>query len=130
MTTEQTQCQQLATVATAAGLQFDSPITNPFAAFYDFAERYGAAFPATINILARIITGHNKISGANWLWAYDDDDPTHPKCEPWELRAVRQWSNFCHPYTCNDDNCRSIHRDPLHPRREGGWVCLHCGLVQ
>lgn len=102
-----------------------------YASFYSMAEQYGATHPKDIAKLARAITG-SRINPPAWM--VDPEDETMP---PHERRALSQWSGHGHPFTCNDDPCRAKTRAapggdawPLHPKREGGWVCLHCGLHQ
>ena len=100
-------------------------IVSVFTSFYALAERYGATHSRDIAKLARSITG-SRINPPAWM--VDPEDETMP---PHERRALSQWSGHGHPFTCNDDPCHvSTGGAPLHPKREGGWVCLHCGLHQ
>lgn len=96
--------------------------------FYDVAEQHGKKSPRFVAKLGRII---NRLRKSNPLG--EDEEGI----EPHERRALWQWSGQVHPFTCNDDACRHHTRSepkgdawPLHPKREGGWVCLHCGLHQ
>lgn len=105
-------------------------ISEITAFFYEVAEQYGKKDPHFVAKLGRTI---NKMRPRLDPFDMDDGDGI----EPHERRALCQWSGQVHPYTCNDDNCRDKTRAepkgdawPLHPKREGGWVCLHCGLHQ
>ena len=108
-------------------------MTELSAFFYDVAERYSKKEPHFVAKLARIVSGRDKrpVDPPDIFGDDDDGILSH------ERRALCQWSGYVHPYTCNDDNCRAQTRAepkgdawPLHPKRDGGWVCLHCGLHQ
>jgi len=101
-----------------------------YASFYSMAEQYGATNPGDIGRLAAAITNRKSSPFTPPAWMFGDDEDEGDAMQSHERRAICQWSGYVHPYTCNDDACRAIHRDPLHPKREGGWVCLHCGLHQ
>lgn len=97
--------------------------------FYEVAEKHGKKSPQFVAKLGRVV---NQMRPKFDPFGDDCDD-----IEPHERHALCQWSGYVHPYTCNDDNCRDKTRAepkgdawPLHPKREGGWVCLHCGLHQ
>lgn len=103
--------------------------------FYEVAERYGKKKPRRVRWLAFMIAGRGLRPLEAPAWLFEDDKTCG--METHERRALCQWSGYVHPYTCNDDKCRAFTRAepkgdawPLHPKREGGWVCLHCGLHQ
>lgn len=104
---------------------------NVYRAFYELADAYGATNPKDIGRLASAITDRkgSPFSPPEWLFGGDDEDGDNMQNH--ERRAICQWSGYVHPYTCNNDECRGkTNGAPLHPKREGGWVCLHCGLHQ
>lgn len=106
-------------------------LVSVFTSFYALAERYGATHPKDIAKLASVITNRKASPFKPPDWMISDDEDKAVIIKSHERRAISQWSGYVHPYTCNDDPCRGkTNGAPLHPKREGGWVCLHCGLHQ
>lgn len=104
-----------------------------YAYFYDLAEQYGGKpeHHNALGTLADTLTNREASPFKPPDWMISDDEDKAVIIKSHERRAISQWSGYVHPYTCNDDPCRAkTHGAPLHPKREGGWVCLHCGLHQ